>query len=97
MLGYIILIVCRASHHWIFFFLHQEISVCHFFGKNISLSGVKVLQIVFFSHNTCHFFSKNISLSGVKVLQIVFFSHNTKLILLPNFREINILQNKYTL
>ena len=52
-----------------FFFLHQEISVCHFFCKNISLSGVKVLQIVF-------------------------FSHNTKLILLPNFREINILQNK---
>ena len=72
MLGYIIPIVCRASNHWIFFFLHQENSVCHFFGKNISLSGVKVLQNVF-------------------------FSHNTKLILLPNFREISILQNKYTL
>ena len=72
MLGYIILIVCIASNHWIFFFLHQENSVCHFFGKNISLSGVKVLQIVV-------------------------FSHNSKLILLPNFREISIFQNKYTL
>ena len=30
----------------------------------------------------------------IKVLQIVIFSHNTKLILLPDFRETNILQNE---
>ena len=71
MLGYIIQLYVEHQTTG-FFFLHQENSVCHFFGKNISLSGVKVLQIVF-----C--------------------SHNTKLILLPNFREISILQNKYTL
>ena len=32
--------------------------------------------------------------SCVKVLRIVIISHNTKLILLLNFREISILQNK---
>ena len=61
--------VCRGVNHWIHFFQHKEISVCHFVAKYIFIIMFKnVLKISIYSHNT-----KLILLHGfreINVLQI---------------------------